>query len=208
VISPLVYGSMKQYRIIYNGVADFWLDHVGILQQKNRRRQVIYIGDFSENKNLKGTVKALQKLQEKDITFVAIGGEKEEFLRASGLSELPSWIKVIARTCDKNVLLRYLSESRVFVMPSYRETFGLVYLEALSQGCCVVHSKDEGIDGIFDEAFICRVDPEDFGEISDRIGYLVDSYPKGTPPHKIRSILIPFSWSFIAKEYMNFIDCS
>jgi glycosyltransferase involved in cell wall biosynthesis len=36
------------------------------------------------------------------------------------------------------------------VLPSYPETFGLVYIEALSAGLPVIHSRNSGIDGYFE----------------------------------------------------------
>ena len=47
----------------------------------------------------------------------------------------------------------------VFAMPSIFETFGLVYLEALSQNLPVVYTKGQGIDGMFDNTVGIGVDP-------------------------------------------------
>ena len=49
--------------------------------------------------------------------------------------------------------------SECFIMVSKNETFGLVYLEAMLQGCIVVASKNEGIDGIIihgENGFLCN----------------------------------------------------
>ena len=35
-----------------------------------------------------------------------------------------------------------------FVMPSYPEGLGIVYLEAMGEGCITIGTKGEGIDGI------------------------------------------------------------
>lgn len=47
------------------------------------------------------------------------------------------------------------------VMPSYPESFGLVYLEALAQGVPVMTAKNSGFDGFFPEAFPGVVVPHD-----------------------------------------------
>lgn len=59
---------------------------------------------------------------------------------------------------DKNVnflgylehdkVLEYMRNSDVFILPSINETFGMVYLEAMSQGCVTVCSENDGIAGI------------------------------------------------------------
>jgi glycosyltransferase involved in cell wall biosynthesis len=48
-------------------------------------------------------------------------------------------------------VMKYMRQSNMLIMPSERETFGLVYLEAMSQGCVAVGLKDEGIDGIIED---------------------------------------------------------
>ena len=41
-----------------------------------------------------------------------------------------------------------MRENDIFILPSVNETFGMVYLEAMSQGCITVCTKDDGISGI------------------------------------------------------------
>ena len=65
-------------------------------------------------------------------------------------------------------LLGHLSREQVFekmtaadcfVMISENETFGLVYLEAMAQGCLVIASEREGMDGIIEHGvngFLCK----------------------------------------------------
>jgi glycosyltransferase involved in cell wall biosynthesis len=58
-----------------------------------------------------------------------------------------------ARFCE------ILPDYAAFVRPSYPETFGMVYLEALLAGIPVLHTKNTGIDGYFpNAAFAVAVD--------------------------------------------------
>jgi glycosyltransferase involved in cell wall biosynthesis len=57
-----------------------------------------------------------------------------------------------------------------FIMISENEVFGLVYLEAMSQGCITIASKGEGIDGIIQDkknGFLCKA-----GNVDDLIKVL------------------------------------
>lgn len=68
------------------------------------------------------------------------------------------------------VLPRYMA----LVVPSRRETFGMVYLEALRSGVPFLHSRDAGVDGWFDGLGISvAVDPESVASIADGIRQLV-----------------------------------
>jgi glycosyltransferase involved in cell wall biosynthesis len=63
----------------------------------------------------------------------------------------------------------------VFVLPSVGETFGMVYLEAMSQGCITVCTKDDGIDGIIkdgENGFLTLPNSQDIKNTLDRINSL------------------------------------
>ena len=51
-----------------------------------------------------------------------------------------------------------MKKADIFVLPSYDETFGLVYLEAMAAGCLTIGSINEGIDGTIvnnQNGFLC-----------------------------------------------------
>lgn len=59
----------------------------------------------------------------------------------------------------------YFRNSISFVMPSFPETFGLVYLESLSAGLPIIHSKKAGVDGFFPSRIAYRVNHSSVKEI-------------------------------------------
>ena len=67
----------------------------------------------------------------------------------------------------------YLDKDQVFVMISERETFGLVYIEAMSRGCIVVASRNEGMEGIVEDGvngFLCNAgDSKELVTVLNRI---------------------------------------
>ena len=73
---------------------------------------------------------------------------------------------------SKEELPNLLNGSLGLVLPSLRETFGLVYIESLLSGTPVIHSKGNGIDGIFDKRYIISVNPKSINEIKESMKYL------------------------------------
>lgn len=60
---------------------------------------------------------------------------------------------------ERDSLQKLMRERDVFVLISKHETFGLVYLEAMLQGCIVIASKFGGVDGIIkdgENGFLCE----------------------------------------------------
>lgn len=47
--------------------------------------------------------------------------------------------------------MQWLRRSAIFALPSYQETFGLVYLEAAAAGCALIGRAGEGVAGVFPE---------------------------------------------------------
>ncbi|WP_368503156.1 glycosyltransferase [Alkalihalophilus sp. As8PL] len=91
------------------------------------------IGDGPERSNLENYVK--ENRLEKTVEFLGSLSRKE--------------------------VLTFMYNSDIFVMVSAPETFGLVYIEAMSKGCIVIGSKGEGIDGFIrhgKNGFLCEVD--------------------------------------------------
>jgi glycosyltransferase involved in cell wall biosynthesis len=65
------------------------------------------------------------------------------------------------------------------VLPSFPESFGLVYLEALSAGIPVLSSSGFALDGFFSAGYPgVKVDPRSVAAIAEGIRELVEARPK------------------------------
>ena len=72
-------------------------------------------------------------------------------------------IRKTLQKLDKNVIftgylnneevIKKMKDNDIFILPSTNETFGMVYLEAMSQGCITVCSENDGIAGIIKDKF-------------------------------------------------------
>ncbi|WP_256681919.1 glycosyltransferase family 4 protein, partial [Mammaliicoccus fleurettii] len=71
---------------------------------------------------------------------------------------------------DKSEIVEIYKEMDIFVLPSFHETFGLVYLEALTQGLPIIYTRNEGIDNYFEEGKVgYSVDPKSITSFVDSL---------------------------------------
>jgi len=113
--------------------------------------QFITVANMIKRKNLDIVIEAFSKLHKnsKNITLRIIGsGEELNKLKAlTSQLEIKDSVLFLGY-CDREKVFEELKHSHVFVLPSVDETFGMVYLEAMSQGCIPIGTIGEGIDGI------------------------------------------------------------
>ena len=203
---PQIYRSINSFKIIPNGVNDYWSNNK-MTYNKHRNLEVIYVGRIDDNKNLRNSFLALNNLRNSGVplTYRVIGGSDKELLKFIGVSTLPEWVVAEGVLKDRDLIKEYLRNARVFLMPSFTETFGLVYIEALSQGCCVVHSKEEGIDGFFNENYIRKVDPASITEIEESVKELLFSFPQGVAPKNLMVSISGFTWEKASASYLDIL---
>ena len=105
---------------------------------------------------------------------------------------------------NKEDIKKYYDQADIFVMPSLRETFGTVYIEALSQGLPVIYTRGQGIDGYFEQGttgFACN--PKDTDEIREAILRIAENY--GSMSRTCVQASKSFQWHVIAKQYHEVI---
>ena len=137
------------------------------ISKKSETLKIVYAGNLIKLKNVDVLIKALQQT-EIDYQCEIIGdGIEMENLKALAKHNP----KIIFRgRLSREVTIEKMRGADVFVMVSSPETFGLVYLEAMAQGCITVGSRGEGIDGVIvngENGFLIR--PGNVDELSNCI---------------------------------------
>ena len=196
----------RKTRIIPNGIDDFWLEapredllgqHLQRLAQKKLR--VIYAGRIDRNKNIPATVQALQSMIADgwDVEFTVVGkvADEKEFRK---ISQAP-FVRYIPPQPRESLEPLYQSHD-IFVMPSFTETFGLVYAEAMSRGIPVVYSQGQGFDGQFPEGTVgFHVDPHSVPRIRSAIEAVIENY--APIARECPRLAQSFCWGHIVARY-------
>lgn len=187
--------------VVPNGVDECFLrDRFSGNRPRDGELRILHVGSVEPNKNLLLTAKACRilRLQGVEVRYVVIGPVKNRRY-ADKLLECP-FVDYLGSCPPEDVKAR-MRLAHVFAMPSKTETFGLVYVEALSQGLPVVYTRGQGFDGWVEEgAAGWSVSSRDPQELARRILDIWRNYPDFAR-NAAAVDLSPFDWDEIAARY-------
>jgi glycosyltransferase involved in cell wall biosynthesis len=190
--------------VVPSGVPEVWLRNLReSAPEPADALRVLYVGDFTRNKNIPGTVRAVEAIRASRparLTIVGGGGDGEEELLAMLREPRYAWVSRHEPIRDPERLRAIYRAHDVFAMPSFRETFGIVYLEALSQGVPVVHTRGQGVDGLLPDGVVSEgVDPDSPDSIAQAIVRSAERRPQVW--QRCVQEATRFSWSEVARRY-------
>lgn len=194
--------------IIPNGIDDFWLSnavsnisdiHFDRLSRKHLN--AVCAGRIDKNKNITSVIEALLLLEKKgwNISFTVVGKieDVEEFKILSSYK----FVKYIEPQ-KKEKLLEIYRANDIFIMPSYTESFGLVYAEAMTQGIPVIYTQNQGFDGQFPEGQIgYHVNPYSIEDIANAIERVIATYNQIAA--ECPRCAMKFNWENIINRYTD-----
>lgn len=123
-------------------------------------------------KNLFGLLKAIKLLDNNSIKLKIIGKGNYEhklkrFIKTLGLESQVEFLGFK----ENSEIKFYLAKSRGLLLPSFSETFGVVYAEALLCGTPILYSINTGFDGLFENVG-ALVDPNSIESIANGIQFI------------------------------------
>lgn len=163
----------NKIEVVPNGIDDIFLDNINVERPNNHN--IIYVGQFTKNKNVVRLIEAVKGARkEKDLadihlTIIGGGGEVVDPTVEGLIEANKDFISYLGTIYDTKVLLSHYREHTMFAMPSIHETFGLVYIEALSQGLPVLYTKGQGVDGTLEQSAGIGVNPLSVEDIKNAI---------------------------------------
>jgi glycosyltransferase involved in cell wall biosynthesis len=132
-------------------------------------------------KNIKRLIQAFDIARKKypnlELEIIGSGTENEyNFIRKLiRKSDSSKYIKMLG-FIDNIQIIKSFCNYAGMLLPSYPETFGMVYLEAILSGVPVLHSRNTGIDGYFvDVNFAVAVNHKSLNDIASGIIKLLEN---------------------------------
>jgi L-malate glycosyltransferase len=171
--------------VINNGISDLYLSNLNIKHREiHNPIKVVYVGSILKLKNILRSCKAILLLRDReklDITYTVIGkgygGTNSLYCKkVVEFAKKNKWVS-IQNSMKTPDLIHAIGNYDIFLMPSVVETFGLVYIEALSQGIPIIYSRGQGIDGTYPEGFVgFSVNSKSVSDIAMKIKKIITSY--------------------------------
>lgn len=191
--------------VIPNGIDDFWFanepENELKVVDKNASVKLIYAGRIDKNKNIPTTQKAMKLLKDKGINCeLMVIGKVDDKKELKKIISDSSTRYEAARPKEK--LIEAYRNADIFVMPSFTESFGLVYAEAMSQGLPVIYSKGQGFDGQFTEGLVgYHVDAHEPMDLCENIIKILERY--SSFPKNCMQASKKFRWDNLSNEYIK-----
>ncbi|WP_048190625.1 glycosyltransferase family 4 protein [Methanobacterium sp. SMA-27] len=158
--------------VIPNGI-DF--NHIQSIKPSDEISDIIFAGRLIKEKNVDILIKSIQIVKQKSpnvrCMIVGDGPERSKLEELSFNLKIQENIEFMGFTENYDDLIGYMKSSSVFVLPSIREGFGIVVIEANACGLPVVvvnHKMNAAVDLVQDgiNGFRADASPED---IADKI---------------------------------------
>ncbi|RXM77061.1 glycosyltransferase family 4 protein [Clostridium tetani] len=207
------YNKME---IVNNGIDKDYIDlnkiHENCSGQNRVNKNLIKILSVSNLKETKGihiNLKAVSKLKEiyPDISYDIIGdGEYksrlEELVKELCLEDNVSFLGKLEHKEVINIMKQY----DIFSLPSYKEGFGMVYIEAMSKGVPVIGVKGEGIEDAIENGINgFLVERKNVDELVKTIDFLIKNPKKRMNIGKcaIKTVSDKFTWNVNADKIIS-----
>lgn len=213
--------SQLDFEIIPNGINDYWFENKGKPKfYKNKQKlSILYVGSFMKNKNVHLLIASIMKYADShkhcDITLDIIGGGGRAGKGQGDIKVLKKLkesrkndnltLNFHGRIDNLDTLKNYYRKADVFALISKKETFGLVFIEALSQGTPIIFTKGQGVSSFFERetvgSGISEFNVKDFNQ---KLKYVLDNY--NSMSKNAISEIDQFRWENISQKYLSIYD--
>lgn len=172
---------------------------------------IVTVSRLMDWKYIDTAIKGIDNVLKSEDYSYSIIGEGPEFPKLNALiveRKIENKVKLTGRLPREEVLEK-LKACDLFVLISKHETFGLVYLEAMLQGCITIASKNGGVDGIIvdgENGFLCNEGDEQDLERTIKKILCLNNEEKQAVSLRARQTALNYTDSKVAKRYLDIIS--
>ncbi|WP_339060565.1 glycosyltransferase [Tepidibacillus marianensis] len=170
-------GSSDKYVVIHNGINLDDISSEFIEDNKTNERIILSLSNLYPSKGIDLNIHAISKLCNKypDLKYVIVGdGPERNRLEslANGLL-IQQNVEFVGRL-PHEMALEYIKTCEIFSLPSWKEGFGIAYIEAMAYGKPVIGVKGEGIEDVIQQNVTgLLVKPKNVESLVEAIDYLL-----------------------------------
>lgn len=199
--------------VVPNGIGKVFLENKSTVKKTlGDTFRLIFVAAFYKGKGLEETIKAIDILRSKgyNVTLNAIGKglpdrpQDAEYIKTIAVLEKDrEWITT--QPFKKPLeIIEEMKSADAFIMVSKPETFGLVYVEALSQHLPIIYAQGQGFDGYYPDGFVGY--PAEGGNvesIAEKIENIINNYETISGNVCSLNLDIDFEWNNISRKYID-----
>lgn len=176
-------AAEDRIEVIWNGVNAPRTTRI-IPEPDNQRLRIITTSNLLRAKGVDILINALARMRNEGLdswhlTVIGEGPMRAELIRqteAGGLRDLVDFLGAM----PNSDVFAHLAKSDVFVLPSYREAFGVAYLEAMASGLLTIGVEDQGPAQFIKHGqtgFLCK--PRSVTSLSEILKPLIEKSGRG-----------------------------
>lgn len=195
-VCPYV-GNKEKVTVVPNFVDISTFGQSSHQTEKEKKFTFVSIGNLTPIKGfpilLEAFAKAFIKEPHISLLIVGDGNEAEALTRQIHTLHLQQQVTLVGRL-PRNQVAKLLSTCDAFVLASYTETFGIVFIEAMSAGMPAIGTRCGGPQDIITPESGYLVEPGDVQSLADKMRLLYDNYEQFDKEHIRESIAGQFDF--------------
>lgn len=159
--------------VIYNPIEE---DFISLSSKSIDNKTILFVGKLSETKGCYSLLKAFNQIavQYRDWKLIMVGKGNQKEAESYINSEYRSRVSFLG-FCDRAQLKQLIDVCSFACLPSYFETLGVAALEIMARNKALIFTnRTAGVEVVHDGVDGLLVDPENIGEIVEKISLLIE----------------------------------
>ncbi|MFV9510444.1 glycosyltransferase [Tepidibacillus sp. LV47] len=149
-------GYANKSVVIHNGInlEKITSTRLKIKKLKANERMILSVSNLYPSKGIDYNLYAVSKLKNKypNLKYYIVGGgpERDRLERLAKDLQIEEQVKFLGRLPHEKAL-EYMQQCEIFSLPSWKEGFGIAYIEAMAFGKPVIGVHGEGIEDVIQQ---------------------------------------------------------